>query len=512
MSRNLKLAFVIDAVDRATEPLRRVGRAIDQVAEPAKRASRFLGGMRESIASRVATERLQRLSGAFSEVTGKGSKLIGTVQGIAQGLGVASVAIGGMFWGLKRAADEIDRTSDTAKKLGLTIEQFQRMGFAAQQTGASQEAMGEGLRFLSQNMVEAVNGSAAATEWFQRVGLSVKQLKGMNAGQVFEAIADKFASIPDAGMNAEKKIAAARALMGRGGDELIQTLNSGSAGMREQYREADRLGVVSTATADRVGTFNDQFDKMVFAIKGVVAAVLNAALPSLQRLVGMMTELSADNRAGWGDRLGQSISRVVDALPGFLKSLALVASAMLAVLGVADRIASALGGWDVVIYAVTALIAGKLLVGVVSLGVALWGLAAPLMAVLIPLAAFIGFWGFVGIAAVAAGALILANWSEVMDWLGGKLKWLMDFATRVMNVVGSVLGSDTVGAAGGQQSELGYMGTVPSAISPGGRDSTVGGVIRLQVDAEGRARVASAKSDNRAVDFEVYSGSIMAAP
>ena len=112
---NLKLAFILEAIDKATEPMRRVGRAVDQINEPAKRASRSMA----EVGYRFGRLMGNRLSRQWGDVAESGNKLRETSQGIAQAFGAVSLAAGSAFYAMKRTVDEVDRVNDTAKKLGM---------------------------------------------------------------------------------------------------------------------------------------------------------------------------------------------------------------------------------------------------------------------------------------------------------------------------------------------------------------------------------------------------------
>lgn len=524
----LKLAFILEAIDKATQPLRRVGKEIDQINEPAKRVSRSM----DQVSYRFGRLMGNRLGRQWGEVTERGAKLSQTAQGVAQTFGAVTLAAGGAFYAMKRTVDEIDRANDVSKKLGMAVEQYQRMGYAAQLNGSNQEEMGQALQFLSQNMVEAINGSKEAAQWFARVGIPLDKLKKMNAGQVFEAIADKFKAVGDAGQNSEKKIAVMRALMGRGGAELKQVLDLGSDGLKRFYEEADRMGaVVGGDTADSMADFNDNFDRMKFSIFGVMASITKAALPALDGLVKKFTELNVTNRAEWGEKLGGIISKIVDALPGFLKSLGQITGAMVVMAGAADMFAQMLGGWQNVIYLVGGLLAAKLAIGIFSVGSAivaliptLWSLGAVLLAT--PLG-----W-FLGAIALIAGAiyLIYRNWEPIKAffsnlWDGVKATFMAVY-TFIAEKLGAILGFagkviDTVknafsmgGSTGATEfdalgNSTGYSaGTAFPAGSAA--KASFDGTLKIQIDSEGRARVAEAKSSNPDLDMEVYGGQAMA--
>lgn len=537
---NLKLAFILEAIDKATEPLRKVGRAVDQINEPAKRVSRSM----DEVSFRFGRLMGNRLGRQWGEVAARGQALSQSAQGIAQTFGAVSIAAGGAFYAMKRTADEIDRANDVAKKLGMSVEQYQKMGYAAQLNGASQEEMGQALQFLSQNMVEAINGSKEAATWFARVGIPLDKLKKMNAGQVFEAVADKFQAVGDAGQNAEKKIAVMKAIMGRSGAELKQTLDLGSAGLKTFYQEAEKVGaVVGGSTAEAMADFNDNFDRLKFSIFGVMASITKAALPALDSMVKKFTELNIANRAEWGEKIGLTISNIVNALPGFLKSLGQITGAMVMIAGAADMVAQAMGGWQNVIYVVATLVGVKLAIGIYSLGAALlamiptiWSLGAVLLAT--PLG-----W-FLGAIALIAGAvyLVYRNWEPikgffsglwgsvkaafmaVYEWISGKLGAILAFAGKVIDTVKGAFSAggstgeaqyDANGNATGFAAEpapqLGATGSWAASALPTGSaaKADVGGTLKIQIDQEGRARVAEAKSNNKGVDFDVYSGMTM---
>lgn len=534
---NLKLAFVIEALDKATEPLRRVGRAIDKVAEPIKR----IGALSDQTAFRFGRFMGNRLQNQMGVVRERFDTLKGSAQGIAQGFGAVSLAAGGVFFALKRTVDATDHAVDVSKKLHISVERYQQMGYAAQLNGSSQDELGQSLQFLSQNMIEAINGSKEAATWFARVGIPLDQLKKMNVADVFEKVADKFQSVGDAGQNAEKKIAVMKALMGRGGAELKQVLDLGSDGLKTFYKEADKVGaVVGGSTAEAMADFNDNFDRMKFSIFGVMSAIAKNALPALDAMVKKFTEINSANREEWGQRLGKMIGDIVQALPGFLKSMGQIAAALVMIAGAADTVAQVFGGWENVIIGIAVLLGLKLAVGIFGVGKAIialiptvWSLGYALMAT--PLG-----WFLAAVAAIAGIVfLIYKNWapikqffiglwegvksafSSVYDWIMNKIMAVVELAAKVGQTVrnlfsGDVNGSVTYDAMGNAtgiaDAPLAIAPPVPSALPARNmmQKADVGGTIKLQIDQDGRARVADVKQNNKAVDFEVYSGTVMA--
>lgn len=527
----LKLAFILEAVDKATAPLRGISRAVDRISEPFRR----LNGISMQTAFRFGRMMGNRLREQFGEATDRLGRLRDTTRDVAQSFGAVTLAAGGVFFALKRTVDTVDQAVDVSKKLGISVQQYQRLGVAAQLNGSSQEEMGGALQFLAQNMVEAINGSKEATTWFARVGIPLERLKKMNVVDVFEAISDKFLQVGDAGQNAEKKIAVMRALMGRGGAELKQVLDQGSAGLRKFYEEADRLGaVVDDTTADSMADFNDNFDRLKFSIFGVMAAITKTALPTLDALVQRLTRLNVDSRGEWGRNVGEAIANVAAGLPSFLQALGQILGALAGIARGANVVAQALGGWQTVIAVITGLILGKLVVAIYSAGAAIvaivptiWSLGAALMAT--PLG-----WFLAAIAAIVGLAvLIVKNWepisaffrqlwdgikgtfSSAYDWIAGKVEALLGMASKVASVVSGLLPGGGEDPSGGEFDALGNRiggSTAGSALAEGAgaRRTEVGGTLKIQIDQEGRARVKEVKSASSNMDIDVYSGMSMA--
>lgn len=533
MSNQLRLAFVLEAVDKATAKVRAVRERVDKLNEPARRVRASFNALNEET-DRFGRGALREQLGTITEKTGR---LAATVAGLVGGFTAATVAAGGVFWALKRTIDQVDTMADTSKKLGIATQQYQRLGYAAQLNGSSQEEMGAALQFLSQNMVEAVNGSKEAALWFDRVGIPLQQLKKMNAVQVFEAIADKFAAVGDAGQNAEKKIAVMRALMGRGGAELKQVLDQGSAGLKKFYDEADRLGVVlDTATVEAMGDFNDNFDRLKFSIFGVMSNIARVALPALDAMVQRFTKLNVASRGELGERLGHAIGEIVSRLPGFLAGVGQIGEGMAKVAVWADRAAQAIGGWENVIMVVAALIGMALVAQVVSLGLSIAG-AVPLILNMISVFRFAWMpvivaatkllWGMAaawlatpfgqvvaGILLVAAGAaLLIKYWEPIKAWFSDLWDSIASGAARVAGLLPAWMRPGGAPGGGTALATPGPAVVAPSAV-PGpaagaaGR-TEVGGTLKIEIDSTGRPQVKSLASLTPAFGIDVYSGTML---
>src|SRR5262249_5952869 len=146
--------------------------------------------------------------------------------------------------------------------------QLSSFELAARTAGTSLEAVGSGVKFLTNNMAAAATGSGEMADAFKKIGVEVKDAHGnlRAADDVLLDLAQKFADAPD-GAN---KTAAALKLLGRSGLEMIPFLNQGKEGIRDLIDEAVQMGAVvseqGAKTADAIG---DNFARIQVAIIGV---------------------------------------------------------------------------------------------------------------------------------------------------------------------------------------------------------------------------------------------------
>ncbi len=138
----------------------------------------------------------------------------------------------GLIGGVVDTGDQLDEMS---QKTGVSVEELQEFGYAAKQSGVSQEALGATIGKLNKNIYAAATGNKAAAKTFRTMGIAVKDAHGniRPAGDVLGDLADHFSTLPDG----PKKTALAMGVMGRSGANLIPVLNQGRARLEELRQE-----------------------------------------------------------------------------------------------------------------------------------------------------------------------------------------------------------------------------------------------------------------------------------
>lgn len=499
----LKLSFTIDAVDRATAKLTGINKAVERSVERATAPYRKL---RAAINGLVENSGIDRVQGALRRVQGAWG---GVRDQFARLPAVAALSLGGIATAMLMTITSIDGMVDVSKKLNIPIQQFQRLGYAAQMSGSSEQEMGSSLQFLSQNMVEAINGSKEMQLWFTRVGLSVQQLRKMNAVQVFEAIADRFEKVGDAGQNAEKKIALTRALMGRGGAEMIQMLNQGSGAFRELYAEADKFGALTGEQADQFADTADNLDRFHFSLRGLMATITRIALPGINAMLKKVTDMSASSRLELGEQIGRFLGNVIEKTPKVLESLMQIGKGLALVLGVLDSVAQAFGGWDTLMVVFASATVAKGVWSLALLAKAFWSLGAAVAVTPIG-------WFMAAVAAIAGAAyLVWKNWEPIKKWFGDLWDGIVAKFDWAKNKIGGWIpnwmksGADQpypVSTAAGRASVVSQASGSPFR-------PELGGTLKIEIDGDGRPRVREMrKAPGSVMDFDVYNGAAMGMP
>lgn len=185
------------------------------------------------------------------------------------------------------AADQID---DMSEKLGISAETLSQYRYVASQTGADLEGIGKGIKLAAKNIGEASSGNKQLAADFNALGLSVSALRAMQPAEAFEAIGGAIAALPED----SDRTAAAMALLGKSGADLIPMFQRGSEAIAEMRAESDRLGAtLSNEAAAKAGIANDAIDGLKLAFSGAASAVVVELAPAIVSLTELMQPAAA---------------------------------------------------------------------------------------------------------------------------------------------------------------------------------------------------------------------------
>jgi hypothetical protein len=204
------------------------------------------------------------------------------------GLG-AALGAGTILSGIKTVIDGADQLQKASQKYGIAVEQLSALKYAGELSDVSLEAIGNGLKKLSVNMLDTAAGTGEAKDAFKALGLSVTAASGglKSSDQVLAEISDKFAGMEDGA----GKTAIAVKLFGRAGADLIPLLNQGSKGLADMNKEAEQLGAIVGGDLTRKSEeFNDNLTRLSRTFDAFKVSLAGSILPDLVKFTGTLVE------------------------------------------------------------------------------------------------------------------------------------------------------------------------------------------------------------------------------
>lgn len=205
--------------------------------------------------------------------------LIGVAQDAARSIKEAFLEIG-------RAADN---AGEAAEKAGVSVEFLTGVGAAAQDAGSSVEGLADSLKFLNNNAADAASGNKVTAKAFRDLGVSVVDAAGQvkDTEELFYDVADAIAELE----TPQQKVQAAMNLLGRGGVDMIATLNKGSMGIKTFAADIKALG----GTIDQdLANAGDKFGTLETYVSAAWTGIKRAvAEPILQYVAAHFEEVKA---------------------------------------------------------------------------------------------------------------------------------------------------------------------------------------------------------------------------
>ncbi len=396
----------------------------DQLSPVIQKLSGKWKGLRETLNS-DNFKNLNKQFGYFRRsLTNVSDQVAGAAKKLALPFTLAAGAVGfslsQMMSKFLSVGDGIDKASI---RIGVSAERLQSLRYAANLSGASADTLDKSMAKLNENMAKAAAGkNEELASLFKKLGISLKDANGKlrNAADVMPEFADAIKRNTDAGLRARMAIAA----FGKSGQDLIPMLEGGSGALQEMEDRAKRLGLVmsgddvkaAAALGDRFSELGMVFDSFGNTLSAKIAPVLTPIIDDL-------VEFIAKNKEAFAGRVSQAVAQFAQAIKRI--DFQALADGCMKAFDAIGRVFDAIGGFETVLKAIGAILAGKVLLGLASFSGSLLTLGVS-FAKLIPLvikvgASFAGMLGPIGLIVAAVGtaaALIIANW----DSIGPKVK------------------------------------------------------------------------------------------
>lgn len=443
--------------------------------------------------AQAARKYLTDIGKSASGLAGKFGLPVGIAGGLAAGFGLAKVKDA-----VHTYAELGEAVHHGATRAGMSVEQFQRMKYVAEQNGVAVEQMEGAMGKLNLTLGRAASGRGKeAAALFARLGIAMRDASGqLRSGMtVLPELADAFVRNENPAVRARMGMA----LFGKKWQEIVPLLEAGGKGIEEAQARMSRFkGVMNEEDIDRSREFAKSLRDLEMVSKGFQMTIAKSLVPAIKPLLDGFNDWMAANKklvsaevgrmakdlGHWLSSIdwrgmarsvlafGQGIGKLVDFVGGprnALIGLAVVMNvqtimALGGLVGAVGRAGLAFMGMAAQAYVAsnaallsmmrTGLGASRLVTGPLALLRAGWALLTTTTVSMSGLMS--GAFGLVagGIRAVGAALmanplgiilaiasaawLIVENWDTVKGWFTGFWNWIKAHAELILTCLGPI--------------------------------------------------------------------------
>ncbi len=237
-------------------------------------------------------EKISDLSNANFEKIGKfGSTLTKSVT--VPVLGALS-ALGALALKTANTADEI---ADTAAKLGLSAESLQEWNYVAKISGSSTDSLNKAFIKVNGILGDIATGNGdKVSDSLSQIGLTVEDIKGLNADQAFNLIRNSLAGVSDEAL----RVGIANEFFGdKIGTEILPMLSQEETAIASLRQEVRELGIITNEQATISGEFNDTVDQTKQALGSLAMDISVQVLPIMQSLLQKIRDEIVPTLKSW---------------------------------------------------------------------------------------------------------------------------------------------------------------------------------------------------------------------
>lgn len=373
---------------------------------------------------------LSVIFGLQSEGWEKGNALLKGLANTARTyLGVQAIkSVVGLVQHVTEATTHLVSMSAAA---GLTVEQFQLFGYVAQQSGSNVRELTTGMSMFIGSMRRYVAGGGSKQFRKDMEELGVSQAEAAAAladpnklNKLLFRVSDHVRKLGTSGNQA----GFGRELFGaRAGRAMVADLARGSEGLNDLFARRQKMGIISTEDAKNVRDLGNHMKDVKTSFDAIATTVIARLAPSLTKLADAAVAWVEANK----DIISGALTVALEIVAGIFSTIGGIITTL------SDLIHKALGGDD----GATAILIG-LAVAILSVVVpALWAMAAPIIAAMLPFLALAA-----AAALVAYGVLKLIKYgpqikAALVNAFASVLKSCISFEEWIQNLPNRLYGS-----------------------------------------------------------------------
>lgn len=236
-----------------------------------------LAGNNSKLKSKIAESKggLKSFASAATGLLNPVTAGLMAVTGAAVGAGVAVYGLTTRIAGLAQVADQATQT-------GLSGAFIQRLGYAADQSGVSVETLMGGIKKLTLAIGKGDDKPFAA------LGISLKEMQGLNPEQQFLKVAAAISKLP----TAADRAAAAVKVFGKTGIEMTGLFAGGMNDLNALMADAEKLGIgISAEGLAKAAAADDAIQRMKASFGALLDQITVGVAPAFELVATAIADL-----------------------------------------------------------------------------------------------------------------------------------------------------------------------------------------------------------------------------
>jgi len=297
------LSLIIQAVDKATAPLRALNAKIQATTAPVRKLSNSFRALGEAAG-------VPQLAGGFVKVV---SAMRGVAsEAVSLGFKLSAMATGAAYGLYRLVRGTVDAGSGlelSAKRVGLSVDAYAQLRFAAGQAGVGQEEFTSAMDKFNRSLGMMKLYTGPLWEFLSRASprLAMQVRNAKDSGAAFDIMVRAISRIKDPALRA----AAVTQVFGRGSAEMVGFLGRGSKGIAEFRKRFVELAGGQAAFAEESRKVDQVMNESETAFEGARNAMALEFYPAVTALLKEITKFLVEHRselATWAKETGAEIS------------------------------------------------------------------------------------------------------------------------------------------------------------------------------------------------------------
>ena len=329
----------VQSTAKSLETLKQKQAALDDDPAVDKTSAEYMSLQREII---TTESKLKHFNGELIKTRAEASKLgkasktfdawskkLDTASQKMRGLSTAAAGVSAALLGSAyKAGTYADDLNTLSKVTGISTQDLQKYGAAADLVDVSVESIAKSQKVLKKNMLGALDGTNDQAQYFKELGVEITNADGSmrDAGDVWDDTIKALGKME----NETQRDAYAMALMGKSATDLNPLIADGGVTYEKVAKllENTNLSFIDQETLDQANEFNDQVDtiklvvlQLVRTVGSKIAGALVPAITTIQEKVASLAKVLS----GLSGKQLAGITGVAAAIAGIAPAL-LVAS------------------------------------------------------------------------------------------------------------------------------------------------------------------------------------------